>query len=67
MARVFDLKASPYIDSAKVGTIYRDDIFIWLREVVQNQLDPNRINQSWVETPKGLYLYALCTACPESS
>ncbi|HEX7434980.1 MAG TPA: L,D-transpeptidase [Anaerolineaceae bacterium] len=52
----FDLKARPYADSATVGKIYRDDVFVWLREVVTNHLDPYRINQRWVETPKG-YIY----------
>ncbi len=51
----FDLKAKPYMNSPSVGTIYRDDIFPWLREVVTSHIDPNRINQSWVETPNGYF------------
>lgn len=53
----FDLLARPYMDSAKVGTVYRDDVVQWLREVVATNLDRNRINQRWVETPNG-FMYA---------
>ena len=53
----FDLKAKPYWDSQNVGTIYRDDVVEWLREVVTSHTDYNRINQRWVETPNG-YIYS---------
>jgi hypothetical protein len=53
----FDLQARPYMDSAKVGTVYRDDVIEWLDEVVATNLDRNRLNQRWVETPNG-FIYA---------
>ena len=53
----FDLKAKPYWEAQNVGTIYRDDVVEWLKEVVTSHTDYNRINQRWVETPKG-YIYA---------
>ena len=53
----FDLKARPSMDAPGVATVYRDDIIVWLREVVASSLDPYRINQTWIETPKG-YIYA---------
>jgi hypothetical protein len=53
----FNLLSRPDYESEKVGTVFRDDVIIWLREVVATNLDRNRINQCWVETPDG-YLYA---------
>jgi lipoprotein-anchoring transpeptidase ErfK/SrfK len=52
----FELKSRPDIDSPKVGSVYRDDVIVWLREVVASRLDLNRINQRWIETPNG-YIY----------
>jgi hypothetical protein len=53
----FDLKARPYWEAQNVGTIYRDDVVEWVREVVTSHIDYNRINQRWVETPRG-YIYS---------
>lgn len=52
----FDLLARPDFESAPTGKVLRDEVIPWLREVVATKLDKNRINQSWVETPKG-YIY----------
>ncbi len=53
----FDIKSEPYWDAPSVGTAWRDDVFEWKREVIAKQLDPNLINQRWVEIPEG-YIYA---------
>lgn len=49
------LKARPDIDSEDVGTLYEDDVVIWLREVVGSR--PLWNVQRFVETPDG-YVYA---------
>ena len=46
-----NLKASPNVDSATVGTLYEDAIVPWLREVVG--ANPFRFVQRYVETPEG--------------
>jgi hypothetical protein len=53
----FDLLARPDYESRKVGVVYRDEVVVWLREVVASNLNLDWINQGWVETPNG-YLYA---------
>jgi len=53
----FELKTRPYMDAPAAGTVYRDEVVVWLREVVTSRLDLNRISQTWIETPNG-YLYA---------
>lgn len=53
----FDLKAEPYWDAQTTGVVYRDDVVVWLREVVTTRTDINRISQTWVETPQG-FIYA---------
>ncbi len=52
-----DIKSEPYWDAPAVGTAWFDDVFPWKREVVASQIDQNRINQRWVEMPRG-YIYA---------
>ena len=54
---VFELKTRPDWDSQTSGKVLRDDVIVWQREVVASKLDRNRINQRWVETPKG-YIYS---------
>ena len=53
----FDIKTEPYWEAPSAGTAWRDDVFVWKSEVVASQIDGNRINQRWVETPEG-YIYA---------
>ena len=52
-----DIKSEPYWNASSLGTAYYDDVFLWKQEVIARQLDQNRINQRWVETPEG-YIYA---------
>lgn len=47
----FKLKTEPNVNAPEGGTVWRDDVLIWNREVVANQLDLNVYNQRWVETP----------------
>lgn len=53
----FDLRAGPSWNSSTSGTVWRDDVIVWQREVVANQLDYNQFNQKWIETPDG-YIYS---------
>lgn len=53
----FDLKEKPDLYSKSVGTVYRDDVIPWYREVAASNLDFNSVNQRWVETNGG-YVYA---------
>jgi hypothetical protein len=57
LTATLDLKSAPRVDYASVGTLYPDTIVPWLREAVATSIDPNVINQRWVETPQG-YLYS---------
>ncbi|HOA21833.1 MAG TPA: L,D-transpeptidase [Anaerolineaceae bacterium] len=49
----FKLKTEPNVNAPEAGMVWRDDVLIWNREVVANQLDLNVYNQRWVETPGG--------------
>ena len=49
----FDIKEKPDIYSKSVGTIFRDDVIPWYREVAATGLDFNSVNQRWVETEGG--------------
>ncbi|MEJ2599209.1 MAG: L,D-transpeptidase [Anaerolineales bacterium] len=49
------IKKRPDIDSPDVGTLYEDDVVVWLREVVGSR--PLWNSQRFIETPDG-YLYA---------
>lgn len=51
------IKSEPYWNANDVGTAYFDDVFEWRQEVMAKSIDPNRINQRWVETDQG-YIYA---------
>ena len=46
-----EIKAAPSYDAESLGTIYEDQVFPWLKEVVGRW--PYRNNQRWVETPEG--------------
>lgn len=46
-----DIKAKPDADSQTVGTLYEDNLVVWLQEVTGVNL--NREVQRWVETPDG--------------
>jgi len=46
-----ELKAAPSYDAESLGTIYEDQVFPWIQEVVGRW--PYRNNQRWVETPDG--------------
>jgi len=52
-----EIKSEPYWNAPSSGRAYYDDVFLWKQEVIAQQLDQNRINQRWVETPEG-YIYA---------
>jgi len=52
----FHLKTEPNVNAPDGKIVWRDDVVIWKREVVANQLDYNIYNQRWVETPDG-YLH----------
>jgi len=54
----FDLKKLPYADSDTTGTVFRDDVIPWLKEVVPTQFNYNYDNQRWVETDQG-YIFSL--------
>ncbi len=59
LGRVFGGKVSIYarpdVDSQIVGTIYDDEVVVWLRELVGSR--PLWFNQRFVETPQG-FIYA---------
>lgn len=46
-----NLRAQPSPEAAKVGTLYGDDVVVWLHELVGEHA--YRVNQTWVETPDG--------------
>lgn len=50
-----EIKARPDAESETADNIYGDSVVPWLREVIGKR--PWRINQRWVETPKG-YIWA---------
>ncbi|MCJ7694297.1 MAG: L,D-transpeptidase [Anaerolineaceae bacterium] len=52
----FEVKSEPYWNAPSTGIVWRDEVVEWKRDVVAKQLDYNRYNQKWVETPKG-YIY----------
>ena len=49
----FHLKTEPNVYAPDGKIVWRDDVVVWKREVVANQLDYDRYNQRWVETPDG--------------
>ncbi|MFH2102919.1 MAG: L,D-transpeptidase [Chloroflexota bacterium] len=51
------IKTRPSVHSATVRDIYEDSVLPWLSEVFTENMDYNRINQRWVETPEG-YIYS---------
>jgi L,D-transpeptidase catalytic domain len=54
---VVNVMSRPSANSSVVSSVYEDTVFPWLQEVPGEDLDMNRINQNWVETPTG-YVYA---------
>ncbi len=52
-----DIKTRPDSNSPAVKSIYEDSVLPWLRERTAENLDRNRLIQSWVETPEG-FVYA---------
>lgn len=54
---MLNIMSRPDMYSAVVRPIYEDTTLPWLREVNAENLDLNRINQRWVETPEG-YIYS---------
>ena len=54
---IVNIMSRPDANSTAVTSIYEDTVLPWLREVPAENLDLNRINQNWVETPQG-YIYA---------
>jgi lipoprotein-anchoring transpeptidase ErfK/SrfK len=52
-----DVMSRPDVASTLVKPIYEDAVLPWLREVPAENLDLNRINQKWIETPEG-FIYA---------
>lgn len=61
LGRVFskvDVRSEPNINAPSVNVLYDDAVVVWQSEVVtRGQMDPNLINQRWVQTPKG-FIYA---------
>ena len=51
------IRSEPYIDAPVVGQAWYDDVFEWKQDVIARQVDPNRVNQRWVEMPEG-FVYA---------
>jgi lipoprotein-anchoring transpeptidase ErfK/SrfK len=54
---IINVMSRPNPNSSVVSSVYEDAVFPWLQEVPGEELDMNRINQKWVETPDG-YLYS---------
>ena len=50
-----ELKARPDTDSPNVGTLYADDVVVWMKELVGSR--PMWFTQRFVETPEG-YIFA---------
>ncbi len=51
------MRKEPNSLADEVRKVYFDEVLPWNREVFTNNLDINRINNRWVETPEG-YIYA---------
>ncbi len=51
-----NLRSRPSTDGQILRTVYEDEVFVWLREVI-GDFNRGLINHRWVETPEG-YLYA---------
>jgi lipoprotein-anchoring transpeptidase ErfK/SrfK len=54
---IVNIMSRPDVNSTVVTSVYEDTILPWLREVPAENLDLNRINQNWVETPQG-FIYS---------
>jgi len=54
---IVNVMSRPSPNSSVVTSVYEDAVFSWLQEVPGEELDMNRINQRWVETPGG-YIYS---------
>lgn len=54
---VVNIMSRPDAHSTVVSSIYEDTVLPWLKEIPAENLDLNRINQRWVETPEG-YIYS---------
>ena len=51
------MMSEPNVYSNEVRKVYFDEVLTWNNEVIADQVDTNKINQRWVETPEG-YVYA---------
>lgn len=52
-----NIRSEPFAEAPSIKKAYYDDVFEWKQEIVAKSIDPNKINQRWVETPEG-YIYA---------
>ncbi|MCJ7622163.1 MAG: L,D-transpeptidase [Anaerolineaceae bacterium] len=53
---MINMRLRPTADSAVVRSVYEDEVFVWLQDVI-GEAPPGVINRTWIETPEG-YLYA---------
>ena len=54
---IVNIMSRPDANSTVVTSIYEDTVLPWLQEIPAENVDFNRINQKWVETPQG-YIYS---------
>ncbi len=54
---IVNIMSRPDANSTVVTSVYEDTVLPWLQEVPAENVDFNRINQNWVETPQG-YIYS---------
>ncbi|MBG0788810.1 MAG: hypothetical protein H0S79_27280, partial [Anaerolineaceae bacterium] len=47
------MMSEPSAYANEVRKVYFDEVLTWNREVIASQVDVNKINQRWVETPEG--------------
>jgi lipoprotein-anchoring transpeptidase ErfK/SrfK len=53
-----DVRNEPSFNAPSVRVLYDDEVVVWQKELVtRGALDPNIINQRWVQTPDG-FIYA---------
>lgn len=51
------LMSEPSVYANQIRKVYFDELLEWKREVIADDIDINRLNQRWIETPEG-YVFA---------
>lgn len=51
------LMAEPSIYASEIRKVYFDELLEWKNEVIADDININRLNQRWIETPEG-YVFA---------